>query len=105
MGQSWPVTIRWTGPALADLDGIVEYVAEHSPQGARRVTQRIRSLVEQLSDHPLLGKQTVEPSIRRLTTAPYPYLIFYEVTGSDIIVHAVRHGRRDLPAPPLSTRP
>jgi plasmid stabilization system protein ParE len=26
---------------------------------------------------------------------PYPYLVFYEVTDEEIIVHAVRHGARD----------
>ncbi len=46
-------------------------------------------------DHPSLGRQTDDPTIRRLTTAPYPYLIFYEATDTDIIVHAVRHGARD----------
>jgi len=30
-----------------------------------------------------------------MTTSPYPYLIFYEVTDSEVIVHAVRHGARD----------
>jgi hypothetical protein len=30
-----------------------------------------------------------------MTTSPFPYLIFYEATDSEIIVHAVRHGARD----------
>jgi toxin ParE1/3/4 len=29
-----------------------------------------------------------------MTTTPYPYLIFYEATDDEIIVHAVRHGAR-----------
>lgn len=43
----------------------------------------------------MLGQQTDDPTIRRLTTIPYPYLIFYEVTDAAIIVHAVRHSARD----------
>ena len=39
--------------------------------------------------------KTDDPAIRRLTTLPYPYLVFYEVTESEIIVHAVRHAARD----------
>jgi toxin ParE1/3/4 len=35
------------------------------------------------------------PTIRRMTTTPYPYLIFYEATDAEIIIHAVRHGARD----------
>jgi len=26
---------------------------------------------------------------------PYPYLIFYEATDAEIIIHAVRHGARE----------
>jgi toxin ParE1/3/4 len=30
-----------------------------------------------------------------MTTTPYPYLIFYEATDAEIIIHAVRHGARN----------
>jgi len=33
---------------------------------------------------------TDDPTIRRMTTTPYPYLIFYEATDAEIIIHAVR---------------
>jgi plasmid stabilization system protein ParE len=42
-----------------------------------------------------MGKRTDDPTVRRLTASPYPYLIFYEVTDTEIIIHAVRHGARD----------
>jgi toxin ParE1/3/4 len=45
--------------------------------------------------HPRIGARTDDPTIRRLATQPYPYLIFYEVTEAEIIVHAVRHSARD----------
>jgi plasmid stabilization system protein ParE len=38
---------------------------------------------------------TDDPTIRRIATTPYPYLIFYEATDAEIIIHAVRHGARD----------
>jgi toxin ParE1/3/4 len=28
-------------------------------------------------------------------TAPYPYLVFYELTDTEIIIHAVRHAARN----------
>src|SRR5271166_3433231 len=34
-------------------------------------------------------------AIRRMTTTPYPYLVFYEITETEIIIHAVRHAARD----------
>jgi plasmid stabilization system protein ParE len=89
------VKIRFTRPALTDLAVLTEYIAARSPQGARHVRQRIKDALDHLSDYPMLGKQTDDPTIRRLTTIPYPYLIFYEVTDAAIIVHAVRHSARD----------
>lgn len=87
--------IRYTQPALADLKDLAAYIDAHSFTGGRRVRQRIKAAIGRLADHPLLGRQTDDPTIRRLTTTPYPYLVYYEVTDADIVVHAVRHGARD----------
>ncbi|WP_245317662.1 type II toxin-antitoxin system RelE/ParE family toxin [Rhizobium sp. N122] len=70
------------------------YLDPRSPQGARRVRQRIKFLIEKLPEQPFIGKRTEDSAIRRLTTVPYPYLNFYEVTEAEIIIHAVRHGAR-----------
>jgi hypothetical protein len=29
-----------------------------------------------------------------MIASPYPYLIFYEVTGDEIVIHGVRHSAR-----------
>lgn len=52
-------------------------------------------VVDLLLQYPLAGAATDDPIIRRITTTPYPYLIFYEAADSEIIIHAVRHGARD----------
>jgi plasmid stabilization system protein ParE len=39
--------------------------------------------------------RTEDPTIRRLATPPYPYLIFYEPADEEIIVHAIRHAARN----------
>ena len=87
--------IRYTGPALADLSSALDYIASHSPQGAKRVQARIQALIDLLAVHPYVGVRTDDPAIRRLTTLPYPFLIFYEVSETEIIIHAVRHAARD----------
>jgi toxin ParE1/3/4 len=45
--------------------------------------------------YPEIGARTDDPVIRRLTTPPYPFLVFYEITNEEIIIHAIRHGARD----------
>jgi toxin ParE1/3/4 len=37
-----------------------------------------------------------------MTVTPCPYLVFYEVTQAEIIVHAVRHAARDPSSMPGS---
>jgi toxin ParE1/3/4 len=89
------VRLRYTRPALADLNAILDYITAHSPQGARRVQARIKAVTELLLLHPHIGRRTSDPAIRRMTTPPYPYLVFYEVTATEIIIHAVRHAARN----------
>ena len=95
MGQTRSVKLRYTLPALADLGIILDYIAPQSPQGARRVHARIKIVTDLLLLHPYIGRRTSDPAIRRITATPYPYLIFYEITGPEIIIHAVRHAARD----------
>jgi toxin ParE1/3/4 len=87
--------LRYTLPALADLESVLDYIAARSPQGARRVQTRIRTVIDLLTQHPFIGTRTNDPAIRRMTASPYPYLIFYETTDAELIVHAVRHATRD----------
>jgi toxin ParE1/3/4 len=87
--------LRYTLPAVADLASLLDYIADRSPQGADRVHGRIRAVTDLLLRYPLAGAATDDPTIRRMTTTPYPYLIFYEATDDEIIIHAVRPGARD----------
>ena len=87
--------LRYTLPALADLSAILDYIAAHSPRGARQVQARIKVLTDLLLLHPHIGRSTSDPTIRRMPMTPYPYLLFYEATETEIIIHAVRHAARD----------
>ncbi|MEQ1952276.1 type II toxin-antitoxin system RelE/ParE family toxin [Mesorhizobium sp. CN2-181] len=95
MGRLRPVRVRYTTVALADLRELASYLDPRSQQGARRVRERIKALIDQLPEQAFVGRRTDDPTIRRLTTPPFPYLIFYEVTDTEIIIHAIRHGARD----------
>jgi len=94
VGQTRSLKLRYTLPALADLGAILNYIAAHSPQGARRVQARIQTVTDLLLLHPHIGRRTNDPAIRRMTATPYPYLVFYETTVTEIIIHAFRHAAR-----------
>ena len=87
--------LRYTAPALADLDAILNYISNESPQGARNVQARIRTMIDLLLVHPAIGVRTDDPAIRRLVASPYDYLIFYEAMDGEIIIHAIRHAARN----------
>jgi plasmid stabilization system protein ParE len=70
------VKLRYTRPALADLSAILDYIAAYSPRSARRVQARIQAMTDLLLLHPQIGRRTNDPAIPRMTTTPYPYLIF-----------------------------
>jgi len=89
------VRLRYTLPALADLAAILDYIAAHFPQGAKRVQGRIQTTIDLLLLHPYIGTRTDNPAIRRLATPPYPYVVFYEPSETEIIIHAVRHQARN----------
>ena len=54
--------LRYTLPALADLNSILDYIAAHSPQGAVRVQRRIEHMIDLLLDHPHIGMRTDDPT-------------------------------------------
>ena len=97
--------VRYTLPALADLDAILDYLWPRSPQGTERVQSRIKSFIDLLPTHPLIGTRTDDPTIRRLVVTPYSYLVFYEVTENEIVIHNIRHSSRNPATTPSPTRP
>lgn len=86
--------VRYTLPALADLDDLLTYIEARSPAGALRIIRQIRATEDLIAQFPYCGRLTNRSSIRRIKTSKFPYLIFYEVVEKEVIVHAVRHGAR-----------
>lgn len=87
-----------TKGAARQLDVILDYIAKHSPGGAKRVQARILDVFRLLRQHPMAGETTRRPGVRRMVTTPYPYVVFYRVEGSTVIIQRVRHAaRRPIP--------
>ncbi|MDI4238543.1 type II toxin-antitoxin system RelE/ParE family toxin [Bradyrhizobium sp. 31Argb] len=88
------MNIRYTRRALAQVDQVLTYIEARSPQGAVHVRDRIAALVALLQEHPRAGRATSRPNVRRLPVNPYPYLIDYRVTATEIIIMRFRHAAR-----------
>jgi hypothetical protein len=44
-----------------------------------------------------MGRAIDRPGYRRIIANPYPYVILYRPTASEIVVHGVRHAARKPP--------
>jgi plasmid stabilization system protein ParE len=93
------LNLRYTPKALAELADILAYIAERSPQGARKVQARIQAITALLVQYPHSGQLTSESGLRRIVTPPYPYLIFYEATTEEVVIIGVRHVAREPESP------
>jgi plasmid stabilization system protein ParE len=84
------ITVR----ALADLERLFDFLAEHNPKLARERMLSVRRALELLSDHPLLGGQA-EDGRRELilSRGRFGYVAKYRwVPAEDVIlILAVRH--------------
>jgi toxin ParE1/3/4 len=76
------VRLRYTRRATAELEAVLDYIAERSPQGSRHVQARIRVIIDLLLRHPGAGQLTSKRRLRRMIVSPYPYVVFTTSWGT-----------------------
>ncbi|MGD9738066.1 MAG: type II toxin-antitoxin system RelE/ParE family toxin [Bauldia sp.] len=88
--------VRLTEEALADLEGIRDWVAKDSPAAAERVVLRIFQTLRLLASFPRMGRAGRNPGMRERPVTGLPYIVVYEVDdAADVLtVTAVFHGSR-----------
>jgi addiction module RelE/StbE family toxin len=86
--------IRWLRLALADLDGIAEYIARDDPETARQVVEKIRDRALALRDQPALGRPGRVPGTRELVLVGRPFILPYRVERGEVQILRVLHTAR-----------
>ena len=89
--------LKWTEPALSDLESIRDYIKKDSEYYANRFVERIIEAVESLEMFSEIGRrvpEAEEENIRELLF--HNYRIIYRVEPSTILILTVIHGARDL---------
>ena len=91
------VEIEWSEAAKNNLNEILEYISQDSPQYANYLSERIFESLENLKNFPQIGRKVPElndPNIIELILQNYR--IVYLFLGYKIEILTIIHGRRLL---------
>lgn len=88
----------WTRRALADLHALSSHIAEHNPQAADRLRNRLVAAIALLEAYPLSGRAGRVAETRELIVAGTSFVIPYRVRDGQLQILAVLHGAREWPA-------
>lgn len=84
----------WSPQAIADLDGIRDYIRDRNPKAARRIVATLIDAADRLMAFPNLGKPGPKPGLRTLVVPRTRFLIDYRTTGECVEIVAVTHAAR-----------
>lgn len=96
-----PYSIVWRPIAEADLDSIIDYIAQDNPIKAEEFGQELRDKVLPLAQHPRLGR-TGRPGLPDFLSelvAHRNYIIFYRVLDEarTVEILRVKHVTQQVP--------
>ncbi len=87
--------LQFSKAALDDLVRLREFIAEHNPVVAQRVSKRMRSAINSLVEAPRIGRpvEDMPGEIRELIFGRY--VVRYEVRGNVLSILRIWHGKED----------
>lgn len=92
---------RISNRALADLNGIADYLGERNPNAASRVLQTLLNSFESLAESPAMGvlRDDLHPGLRIFSPSrpAHNYVICFYSLADGVEISDVIHGARDWP--------
>jgi toxin ParE1/3/4 len=89
--------IRRTPPAVADLQGISDYLNEHYPHYRQPTMRKLYDRIRSLKNTPHLGRPGRIKGTRELLFVPMPYVAVYRIHGQSIEVWRIYHTAQQRP--------
>ena len=89
------VKVRWTDPALKDLDGVLGFIAAENPDAAKTLWKKAKAATRSLRRYPMKGRMVPEyqdPLVRELIVGPcrilystsaYPVLLILAIVRAE----------------------
>ena len=87
--------IRWTIPAVEDLDIVKKYLQQHFPHFAEPAVRTIYQRIRTLKTFPYRGRPGHRNGTRELALSPLPYVVVYSVKAQAVEVLHIYHGAQD----------
>jgi toxin ParE1/3/4 len=88
--------VVYTTEALADLEGILSYIANHYPAISGAFQNRLHAVIARVSRWPESAQEVAErPGVRVVPLIRYPYKIFYRISNEAVEVLHVHHAARE----------
>ena len=89
--------INWSSLASKDLEDIVDYILESTPQAALAIYDRIKKKVEMLAEYPNIGRVGRVAGTRELIIPGTSFIVPYRVQDKTIEILRVLHASRQWP--------
>lgn len=87
----------WLKRALNDRDAQLDYIAEDNPLAAVDQGDRIEDQVDQLLQHPQMGRPGRKQGTRELVISRTPFIVVYRIKGRRIELLRLLHGSQKWP--------
>jgi toxin ParE1/3/4 len=89
--------VHWTSTAEGHLDAIFNYIAQNSPEYAKRMVDRITRRSQQIGKYPLSGRRVSEYDFNQIREViEGSYRIIYHIKSDQVDVLAVIHGAMNI---------
>ncbi|MFN5445781.1 MAG: type II toxin-antitoxin system RelE/ParE family toxin [bacterium] len=89
--------VKWLAKALANLTDEADYIAKESPASAKAFFMHVLASVEQLKEHPHLGRAGRVAGTRELVITHYPHIVPYRIKSGSVEILRVFHTARAWP--------
>jgi toxin ParE1/3/4 len=85
-----------TDPAAADLESLVDFIAQDRPENAEKAFRALVASARRLTEFPAMGRPGRHPLTREFSVPDLPYVLVYQVGANDLTIVAVFHTSRNL---------
>ena len=89
------MNLLFSRSAIHDLVRLREFIAQHNPNAAQRISERLRGAIMELLNHPQMGRPVPDllGEIRELVFGKY--VVRYEVRSRKLYVLRIWHGKEN----------